>query len=888
MVLPRLRSATVCPMRRPPRRAALAVILALAALTVSLTAQRLPTSVTPQHYALWFAPDFGTDTFRGTARIDVETTRRTTSLTLHAAELTFDAASVTASGRTQTARVSFDQKAETATLTLQAAIPAGQAVIDIRFTGILNNQLRGLYLSTANGKKYAVTQLEATDARRMFPAFDEPAFKATFDVSVTAPANNVAISNGAIVSDVTGPEPGTHTVTFARTPKMSSYLVALLVGDFACRSGASGDIPIRVCSTPDKLPLTAFALESTEAQLRLLTEYFGIRYPFGKLDIIGIPDFAAGAMENAGAITFRESMLLADAGRASINTRKAIASTIAHELAHQWFGDLVTMQWWDDIWLNEGFATWAESKPIAKWKPDWNIEVDDAANTGGALATDSQQATRAIRMHVETPDEINEVFDGIAYAKTAAVLRMVEHYTGTEPFRKGVSSYLNRFAFRNAAGEDFWREMTRVTGKPVDRILSSFVTQAGAPVVSVVSTCQGGRTTLSLRQSRFVGAPGAAAPPSQTWTMPVCARPATGGASVCRVMSAATDTLTLPGCGAPALINPDATGYFLTEYTPEHVRDLAGRHRTGLAEVDRLRLAGDAWWMARSGKYDIGTYLDVAGVMAGDTSEAVVDEIAGRLGYILNNIATPADRMRLSGWIREKFSPSLTAIGVTPRLGDTDDLHSRRATLIGLVGITGGDGAVAAEVKALAARYFDDRSSLPGTLVRTVLNLNAQTGDAALYDTYLSRMRSVSSEPEEYYRYLGALSAFPGQSLMERTLALALSGELRSQDVTRPVFGAMGRSDLRPDAWKFITTNWDALTARLDTFQGLPGVVGAVGSFCSTAEANDVRRFFESHPVPPAARALKTALERVETCVAVQQRQQGALTKWLDQQPVRP
>ena len=879
-------------MRRPPQRAALAVILVLTALTVSLTAQRLPTSVTPHHYALWFAPDFATDTFRGTARIDVETTRRTTSLTLHAAELTFDAASVTARGRTQAARVSFDPKTETATLTLQAAIPAGQAVIDIRFTGILNNQLRGFYLSTANGKKYAVTQLEATDARRMFPAFDEPAFKATFDVSVTAPANNVAISNGAIISDVTGPAPGTHTVTFARTPKMSSYLVALLVGDFACRSGtsgagASGDIPIRVCSTPDKLPLTAFALESTEAQLRLLTEYFGVRYPFGKLDIIGIPDFSAGAMENAGAITFRESVLLADAGRASINTRKAIASTIAHELAHQWFGDLVTMQWWDDIWLNEGFATWAESKPLSQRKPDWKVEVDDAANTGGALATDSQQATRAIRMKVETPDAINEVFDGIVYEKTAAVLRMVEHYTGTEPFRKGVSSYLNRFAFRNATGEDFWREMTRVTGKPVDRILSSFVTQAGAPVVSVASTCQGGRTTLTLRQARFIGSPGTAPPPPQRWTMPVCARPATGGASVCRVMSAATDTLTLPGCGAPALINPDATGYFLTEYTPDHVRDLAGRHRTGLAEVDRLRLVGDAWWMARSGRHDIGTYLDVVASLAEDASSVVVDKLAGRLGYILNNIATPADRTRLSGWIREKFSPSLTAIGVTPRLGDTDDLHTRRVTLIGLVGISGGDSAVAAEVKALGARYDADRSSLPGTLVPTVLNLNAQSGDAALYETYLSRMRALSSEPEEYQRYLGALGAFPAQALMERTLALALT-DLRSQDAWRPFRSGMGRSDMRPATWTFITTHWEKLSTKLDPFQGLPGLVGTVGSFCSTAEAEDVRRFFESHPVPSAARALKTALERVETCVAVQQRQQGALTKWLDQQPVRP
>jgi aminopeptidase N len=860
-------------------------VLCLTGLAGPAAAQRLPATVTPVHYTLWFAPDFSTNTFAGTARIDVRSRARATTFTLNAAELAIQSATVSAAGRTQTATVALDARAETATLSIPTAIPAGPATLDIRFTGILNDQLRGFYLSTANGKKYAVTQLEATDARRTFPGFDEPAFKATFDLSVTAPASAMAISNGAVVSDVPGPPAGTHTVTFARTPRMSTYLVALLVGDFACRSGKSGDVPVRVCSTPDKLPLTTFALDATIAQLTLLTDYFGIRYPFGKLDVIGIPDFSAGAMENAGAITFRETRLLADESRASLDTRKAISAVIGHELAHQWFGNLVTMKWWDDIWLNEGFATWVEKKPSATWKPEWNVELDDASDTLGALSADSQESTRAIRMSVSTPDQINEVFDGIAYEKTAAVLRMTERFIGPEVFRKGVSSYLTRFAFANAVGEDFWGEMTRVTGKPVDRIISSFVTQPGAPVIGVTTACRGNQTTVSLKQSRFTGAPNAKAPAAQVWTLPVCARAASGGPAVCKVLSRQADTLSVPTPGChPVLVNPDANGYFLTEYTPGDQRTLAAAGAS-LSPVERLRLAGDAWWMTRSGRHDVGAYMDVAATYAAEASADVLEEVAGRLAYILGNIAAPSDRARFGSWIRRTFGPAFTALGATPKPGDTDQILGRRATLINLVGVTGGDATAQAEARALADRYFKDPTAVPGTLVPTVLRVAALSGDVALYDQYLARMKAAANEPDEYRRYLSALTAFPGQALAERNLALAVSNDIRSQDVSTLVAGVLGRAETRPAAWEYLTKHWSRFASKLDPYQGMPGTVGSVGAFCSAAEAGMVKRFFEANPVPSSARSLARALERIETCAAVQQRQQAALTRWLDAQP---
>src|SRR5687767_7376428 len=494
------------------RKAFLAVAATLL-LVSPAAAQRLSDTVVPEHYTLWFAPDLAKETFRGRETIQAVVTQPTTSVTLHAADIQFGEVRITSGGRTQTARVTTDPKAETATFTVPQRLAEGPVTIAVTYTGILNDKLRGFYLSVANGRRYAVTQMEATDARRAFPSFDEPAYKATFDISLTVAAADTVISNGRQISDTAGPEPGTHTVTFATTPKMSAYLVAMLVGDFVCREGGADGIPIRNCSTPDKLPLTGFALSAAEQQVAFFNQYFGIKYPFGKLDIIGVPDFAAGAMENIGAITFRERILLVDPDRSSVDLRRNVASVIAHEIAHQWFGDLVTMKWWDDIWLNEGFATWAANKPLAAWRPEWRMELNATEETQAALGLDSLRSTRAIRTQVSTPDEINQVFDPIAYEKTSGVLNMIEAFVGAEPFRQGVSSYLKKYAYGNAAGEDFWTEMTRVTGKPVDKIMKSYVDQTGAPVISArLKNGPGSTSELTLTQQRFYGSPETAAP----------------------------------------------------------------------------------------------------------------------------------------------------------------------------------------------------------------------------------------------------------------------------------------------------------------------------------------------------------------------------------------
>src|SRR6478735_5551588 len=578
------------------RMRALAAVLCL--LSVPAFAQRLPAGATPTHYTLWFAPDLEKETFRGRESIVVTLAAPSTTITLNAAEITFGEVTIEDAGGKQTAKVSLNEKDEMATLTVPRALRTGAATINITYTGILNDKLRGFYLSKANGRKYAVSQMEATDARRAFPSFDEPAYKATFAVTLMVDAADSAISNGKQVSDTPGPEAGKHTIVFAPTPKMSSYLVALLVGDFVCRSGSAGSTPIRVCATPDKVGLTAFAVTAAEQEVNFYNHYFGIPYPYEKLDIIGVPDFAAGAMENAGAITFRERMLLADEANASIGIRKSVASVIAHELAHQWFGDLVTMKWWDDIWLNEGFATWMANKPLAAWKPEWRMDLNAVNETQVALGLDALPSTRAIHTQVNTPDEINEVFDPIAYEKTSGVLNMIEAYVGPEAFRKGVSSYLTRYSSGNAAGEDFWTEMTRVTEKPVNRIMRSFVEQPGAPLLGAKTRCVNGSTEVSIAQSRFVGTPDTKSPAPQHWTLPVCVRTGAGDAS-CTVVTEASQTIRVPGCGA-TMINADARGYYFTEYEPAALAALAKR-TPPLNSSERISLLGDEWRIVRAG-----------------------------------------------------------------------------------------------------------------------------------------------------------------------------------------------------------------------------------------------------------------------------------------------
>jgi aminopeptidase N len=859
-------------------------LLGLMVTPSAAIAQRLPSGVTPTHYTLWFAPDLERATFRGRETIEVTLQRPTTTLTLNAAEIEFNTVTIDVGGRRQTARVTLDQKNEMATLTVPQPVPAGRASIQITYTGLLNDKLRGFYLSKANGRRYAVTQMEATDARRAFPSWDEPAYKATFDLSLMIDSADTAISNGAQMSDTPGPEAGKHTLVFARTSKISTYLVAMLVGDFVCRSGSADSIAVRVCSTPDKLPLTGFALEAAEQEVKFYNEWTGIKYPFGKLDIIGVPDFAAGAMENIGAITFREEYLFADPQNASLGTRKTVASIISHEIAHQWFGNLVTMKWWDDIWLNEGFATWMANKPLAAWHPEWQVDLDEVEETHTAVSTDALRSTRPIRTTVETPDEINEVFDGIAYQKTASVLRTVENYVGPELFRKGVGSYLRKYSFANAAGEDFWTEVARATGKPVDRVMKPFIEQAGVPVVKIDAQCQGNATTVALHQERFVTLGGAVLSSSPLWAVPVCFKTPGAATQQCNLIERRDQTVSLPACSANVFANANGRGYYFSEYPSDKALAIARTSRGSLAPAERLTLLGDEWWMARAGRHDIGVYFDIASAHASDDAPSVIEQIGRSLGSA-REIVQPSDAPRFEDWVRRRFGPELMTLGLPGSASDSDDRQSRRATLLSLVGVTGNSRDMQRQARDLALKYVADPMSVPPTLASTVLNVAAYGGDAMLYDLYVAQLPKLSGKPEEYYRFFNALPSFRDPALVQRTLRFAISADVRTQDTATLIAGLLTRTSSEDAAWAFVKENWDMLTKTLGVFQGIPRIAGAVGAFCTREKRAEAEQFFKAHPVPAAERTLRQAFERIDSCVALKERQAPAAASWLASGP---
>ena len=421
--------------------------------------------------------------------------------------------------------------------------------------------------------------------------------------------------------------------------------------------------------------------------------------------------------------------------------------------------------------------------------------------------------------------------------------------------------------------------MTRVTGRPIDRIMEGYVEQAGAPVVEVQTRCVSTQTETVLAQERFVGVPGAKAGQSDpTWTVPVCLRN-DGGSMRCEVLDERRETFRGQGCGA-TFANAGARGYYFTEYTPDAVRALAGP-AAKLTPVERISLLGDEWLMVRAGRHDIGTYLDLAAAYSREESAAIVDTIASRLTQTGEDIVSPSLRPDYERWIRGRFGPVLSALGLPGNASDPDERHSRRAELLTLVGETGNDADVQRQARELAAAYIANPSSLSGTLAPAVLRVAALGGDAALYDRYLAQLRTLSAQPEEYYRFFGALSWFQDPALVQRTLTFALSPEVRTQDTAQLIAGLITRPSSREAAWSFVKAQWPTLIQKLGTFQGIPGIVGAAGSFCSAKEAADVRQFFAANPVPSSERTLQQALERIDTCAALVSRQQPALAAWL-------
>jgi aminopeptidase N len=846
----------------------------------SLHAQRLPEAgITPENYRLKFTPDLGTATFKGDETIHVILKAPATDMVLNAAEIQFSEVTIMAGGKAQTATVTLDANNEQATLAVPTAIPAGTADIHITYSGILNNQMRGFYLSTTKRRRYAVTQFEATDARRAFPSFDEPRFKATYDITLIIDNGDTAISNGTIVSDNSGPAAAKHTVVFSTTPKMSTYLVAMMVGDFQCVSGRADDIPIRVCSVPKNKDYLRFAETAAENILKFYDKYYTIKYPFKKLDVIAFPDFSAGAMENTAAITYREEMLLINEQTASVAQRKQVVDVLAHEMAHQWFGDLVTMKWWNDIWLNEGFATWMSNKPTESWKPEWNVSLDEIEGTAEALDTDKIATIRPIRADAETPAEIDALFDGIAYGKTAAVLRMIESFVGASQFRAGINLYLRQHAYANATAEDFWNAETTATHKPIDKIMATFVNQSGAPLIGVKSECIGGNTQVTLSQRRYFSDPEkmeAGSP--EKWLVPVCLKISGVHDPKCEMLAEKQQSFQLNGCAQWVFANATGHGYYRTTYDSDMTKKIAKDAETTLTPEERISFLNDSWAMVAVGRQSIGDYLEIIEGMRDDRNRAVVQAMLGHLGQIGDFVVSREDKSAFTAWTRRLLQPMAQDVGMSTQPGDSDERRQLRAVVLHALGNTVSDPDVIAAARQAVDQYMNNPASVDPTMIQNAISIAATNGDVALYDRFREDMKTART-PDEFYLYLRNLTNFSDPDLVRRTAELFLTPEIKGQDVYQ-FFGIIRNPDTQKVGWEFFKQHFKELEDKLGPSLG-GALVSPASFFCDAQLRDDSQKFFSDQNIPGSQRDLANAKERVNACIDLRRLQQSNLDRFL-------
>ena len=860
---------------------------------------RLPPTVKPEKYDITLAPDLDAFTFKGEETIEVRIVSRVSSIDLNAAELEIQHAQLTlADGAVlQCQSMVANTEMETITFDFGREVPPGTAALNIHFTGTLNDQLRGFYRSRytgADGKEHylATTQFEATDARRAFPCWDDPAVKAVFSVTLITPNELQAISNTLIESERELGD-GTKAVRFKPSPRMSTYLVALVVGDMACvQAKAANGTLMRVWTTRGKEEQGRFALENAVKLLSYYNRYFGIPYPLEKLDHIAVPDFAAGAMENWGAITYRETALLFDPANSAATARQRILEVVSHEMAHMWFGDLVTMEWWDDLWLNESFASWMGDKAVDSLYPEWAMWTQFVSHdTNRALSLDGLRNSHPIEAKVTNPAEIRELFDAISYSKGGSVLRMLEHFLGAAVFRKGLRHYLRTHQYSNARTEDLWKALEEVSGKPVTALMDSWVKQTGYPLVQVETKRGGAYVNLRLRQGRFLydNPMDQSSGDGSLWQVPLSVAMDGRGRPVTRLMDGVEDEVRLRTAAkadakAPARwikVNPGQTGFFRVHYPPEEWKLLrkAVANRE-VSAIDRLGLQNDAYALVRSGILPAPQFLELAEAYKEEVDATVWGDLATNLGGLETIIADQPYIDQFDRFARGLFEQAAHKVGWEARPGEGHLEALLRSIVLGQAGVYG-DPSVIAEAKARFTRYLDDPGSLHPDLRSVVFGLVAQEGGVDAYESLWALHRQAELS-EERVRFLGALSRFKDKGLLSETLRRAMDpDEVRSQDTVIGLISVARNRAGRDLTWEFVKDNW----AEIDRRYGQGGftvtaIVSIAGAFTTLERAQEVDEFFEANPAPSAARTIQQSLERIRLNHAWLERNGEGLASW--------
>ncbi|ATB29400.1 M1 family metallopeptidase [Melittangium boletus] len=848
---------------------------------------RLPTRVRPTGYTAELTVDPSQPAFQGVLDIELEVKEGTDVLWLHAQALTVKDATLTVAG----ARVPVSQtKGEGDFLGFvpERPLAPGTAHLRLVYEGVLSTrEILGAFRSQEAGSWYVFTQFEPLGARRVFPCFDEPGFKVPWQLTFHVPAGLTAVTNTPLVSEEPSPAGGT-TWRFARTQPLPSYLIAFGVGTFdfveASPSGQKA-VRTRIVTPKGRGSEAAYAAQTTPDILAHLERYFGIPYPYEKLDVLAVP-LLGGAMENPGLVTFNTRLILEGAAEDSVEWKRGFYSTQVHELAHQWFGDLVTMAWWDDLWLNESFATWAEIRIMSEAQPTWDAPVESVRGRSYALNADGLVASRRIRQPIQSENDIHNAFDGITYGKGASVLLMTESWLGQEVFQRGVRRYLNAHAQGNATAKDFLSALSAEAGQDVSGVLDSFLEQGGAPLITARLDCSEAVPQVKLSQARFLplGSKGEAA---QRWKVPLCVRYATAGKPerACTVLEDETASLPLPkakSCPAWFLPNADGAGYYRSALDARMLGRLLSTDNRFLSRAERVALLGDVRALVNNGTMPAADALGLLPGLAGEKDRQVFESSMELIGLLNRSFLSERSQEERARFLRDTYGGRARTLGFKPHAGEDEDTRLIRLQLLRLAGEEGGDPALVAEARRLAAQWLAGASPLRDEdLVETMLSVAAAHGDAAFHAQVMKAMRA---EPERKRReqLIGALRGFTEPSLVKEQLRLLLEPSVDPREVGGLLFAAGWKARTRDVAYAFVKEHYDALAARFPE-ERLSMLMVAVSSFCDPVHRQDLATFFAGRMarVPGGPRTYDRSLEQMDLCIALKAAQGPSIEAFL-------
>jgi puromycin-sensitive aminopeptidase len=837
---------------------------------------RLPKNVTPKRYHIKLTPDLKAFTFAGAETVEVIVHEATADVVLNALEIEIDKVSAERGGKTIEGKVELEGPRERAHLRFPAPLEVGDWNLHIVFRGILNDKLHGFYRSQytdAAGATHTVatTQFESTDARRAFPCWDEPELKASYKVTLVIDEGLAAISNAGQARErsLGG---GKKEIVFKETIKMSTYLVAFIIGEFVASEPIDAGTPLRIVHVPGKENLAGFAKQIGAFSLKYFADYYGLPYPGDKLDLLAIPDFASGAMENLGAITFRETALLADDQSASRAELERVADVVSHENAHMWFGDLVTMKWWNGIWLNEAFATFMEMLAVDAWKPHWKRWDSFSVSRAAAMAIDALRSTRPIEYTVLSPEDCRAMFDILTYEKGAAVLRMLEQFLRPEVFREGIRRYLKKHQFANTETSDLWDALEEASHEPARKMMDSWIFQPGFPIIDA-EVGAGGRS-LKVSQRRFFYLPEAN---EQLWHVPLMVRAKTDkGVSTHRMLLTTCDaTLELPGKVEWALLNEGGHGFYRVHYAPALLEGMT-RNLGELKPIERFGLVSDTWAATIAGLGPLSEFLKMARLFPAETDINVWRALLGAFGY-LDMIAEADARPAIAAAVRALAGPAGAKMGWEAKPGESELDRQLRGLLISTLGTLGEDPEVQQRAAELYARFEDNPASADRDLVTPLVNILSHTGDAERYEQFRSKFRAPRT-PQEEQRYLFALAGFRDSALLNKTMEMTLDGQVRTQNAPYLLHSLLLNTHFRYEAWEFIKRNWSEMTKKYPD-NALPRMCEAVVALLDR-EA-EVQQFFGEHRVRLGGKIIDQHLERLSVAVGFRKREGAKLKQTL-------